>query len=91
MPDDEDEEEDDEDEVKEVLLSLAKILETVIGQREYLIKLKGTGPQGQDQVLIYEDRELAEQLSSYKHAKALYKSFAFGINALITKDDSFKI
>ena len=43
MGENEADDEDLEDE-KEVLLSIAKVLETILGQREYLIKLKGIGP-----------------------------------------------
>lgn len=76
-----------EDDEKEILLTISKILETLIAQTEYLIKQKD--PTGQEQVLVYVDRDFQKYLK--KKCRKFYKAFAFGINALITRHKSYKI
>ena len=65
-----------------MLQSVAKILETLIAQTEYLVKIK-------DQVVIYEDKDL-QRLLKLK-ARKLYKAFAFGVNVLITRHNNYKM
>lgn len=77
-----------EEDEKEILLSLAKVLETVIAQTHYLVKMKSHSST-QDQVIEYVDKDFQKYLK--KKCRKLYKAFAFGINALITRHKSYKL
>ncbi|CDW75143.1 sec14-like protein 2-like [Stylonychia lemnae] len=79
-------EQDIKEDEKEILSSISKILETLIAQTEYLMKVKNQA--GQDALVVYVDKEFKKYLRS--KCKKLYKVFAFGINALITRHKSFK-
>ena len=72
---------------KEVLITIAKILEALLPQTEYLVKTKNS--YGQEQLNVYVDAEYQALLK--RKCKKLYKAFAFGINALITQDHSHKL
>ena len=78
----EDEEEDAED-GKEVIKAIAKILETLVGDQEHLIKLKTTGD-----IHSYVDRDY---VLSRRQLKQIYKPIAFGINCLLSRTESHSI
>ena len=65
---------------KEVLVSIAKILEALLPQTEFLVKTKNS--LGQEQLSVFCDREYQRILR--KKCRKLYKAFAHGVNALIT-------
>ena len=77
---------DNESSDKELAKGIAKILEVLIGEREYRLKTSKIEPGA-----VYVDREYSQLISKQKVLKRLYKSFAFGVNTLLTFTDSYKL
>ena len=78
--------EDNESSDKELAKGIAKIMEVLIGEREYRLKTSKIEPDA-----VYVDREYSQLISKQLVLKRLYKSFAFGVNTLLTFTDSYKL
>ena len=61
-------------------------MEVLFGQREYCLKTSKIEPDA-----VYVDREYSQLISKQKVLKRLYKSFAFGVNTLLTFTDSYNL
>lgn len=71
---------------KELAKGIAKIMEVLIGEREYRLKTSKIEPDA-----VYVDREFSQLISKQKVLKRVYKSFAFAVNTLLTFTDSYKL
>jgi hypothetical protein len=78
--------EDDEGEDKEVAKAIAKIMETLVGNVEYRVKVN----KSEDPATCV-DREYLKLISNQKTLKRIYKSFAFAVNTLLTFTESYKL
>ena len=85
IEEEEEDEEEDEDEEKEVLRGIARVMQlAIIGQMEYLVK------GAQNQIVGYQDVQMFKEIDQ-KHLRSLYKPFAFGVNALLTRSHSYQL